>query len=189
MAIAAAVAMGCAGLAGCGPRIVPRLFVIGAPAPPAPGIQVGRGPATIELKPVSVPDYLDTTDILHRTGPNELTASPTGQWGERLSLGLTDALVAALSRLLPQRVVTTRPVAAPAWRIVVEIERIDIGAGVCLLSARWSITGHETAAESAWGHGTFSAAATTTDDAAVAAAMSGLVNQLAEQIVAAFAAD
>ena len=38
----------------------------------------------VELKPVSLPDYLNSTDILLRDGQNELTASPTGRWGERL---------------------------------------------------------------------------------------------------------
>jgi len=182
------VALGGAGLvAGCGPHIIPRLFIIGDPAAPAPGVRSETGRGTIELKAVAVPDYLDSTDILRRTGPNELTPSPTGRWGERLSLGLTDALAAALAQRLPQWGVITRPTVAPVWRIAVEIERLDIGNGVCVLSARWGLTRSQTVPNAIGESGTFSVAALTPDDAAVAAAISGLVNQLADQIVTGFA--
>ena len=35
------------------------------------------------LPRVSVPDYLDTTDMMIRDGQNELRVSQTGRWGER----------------------------------------------------------------------------------------------------------
>jgi len=182
----AAAVLGGAGLAGCGPHVIPRIFVIGDPSRPLPGVRSENGFGLIELKPVALPYYLDSTDILRRSGPNELTPSPSGQWGERLSLGLTDALAAALSQRLPKQVVTTRPAVTPAWRVQVEIERIDIGGGFCVLTARWSILGQERAPLSAWGHATFSEAAATAEDAAVAAAMSRMVDQLAEQIAREF---
>ncbi|SEH25923.1 PqiC family protein [Magnetospirillum fulvum] len=182
--LAIAAVMGSLALAGCGLHPPPRTFVIGDPPPSNPARHSQTGFATIELKKVTVPDYLDSTDILRRIGPHELTPSPSGRWGERLSLGLTDALTAAVSRQLPNRMVTNHPIAAPLWRIAVDVERIDIHDTICVLSARWSITGQENAKKSSWEHATFSESAATMDDPAIAAAMTKIVNDLADRIVA-----
>ncbi|WP_394365076.1 hypothetical protein [Paraburkholderia kirstenboschensis] len=40
------------------------------------------------MKRVQLPDYLDTTAILERSG-NRLIPSSAGWWGERLSVGMT----------------------------------------------------------------------------------------------------
>jgi uncharacterized lipoprotein YmbA len=61
----------------------------------------------VEVKPVLVPDYLNVSDILVRRGENALAPSPTGRWGERLSVGATRALAMGLVRRLPGLVVTS----------------------------------------------------------------------------------
>jgi uncharacterized lipoprotein YmbA len=170
-------------LTGCGFLPNPRTFVIGD-APPAVGVRPETGLPIIELKTVSVPDYLDSTDILRRSGPNEVTPSPTGRWGERLSLGLTDALTSALSKRLPKLVITNTPTSEPLRRILVDIEQVDIGTD-CLMTARWRITHGDRQNASEGGRGTFSEIALTTDDAAIASAMTRLTDQLAEQIASA----
>jgi uncharacterized lipoprotein YmbA len=169
--------------AACNSLPVQRTYVLGDPAPPVSGVKSEAGLPIIELKTVSIPDYLDSTDILRRAGPNEVIPSPTGRWGERLSLGLTDALASALSRRLPKQVVTTMPTAEPTRRIFVDIERVDIDAdGRCLLAARWQITEANGQSRSKSDHGTFSQTAASVDDPAVASAMTQAVDQLAEQI-------
>ena len=128
-------------LAGCSSLPIQRTYVLGDPPSPTSGVRAEAGIPVIELKTVSIPDYLDSTDILRRAGPNEVVPSPTGRWGERLSLGLTDALASALSKRLPKRVITTMPTAEPTRRIFVDVERADIEAdGRCLLAARWRVT-------------------------------------------------
>ncbi|HXP95470.1 MAG TPA: PqiC family protein [Telmatospirillum sp.] len=171
-------------LTGCGSLSpAPRVYVLGYPMPPAVTVRSETGLPIAELKTVSIPDYLDSTDILRRTGPNEITASPTGQWGERLSRGLTDALASALSKRLPDLVVTTAPTATPAHRIFVDIESLDIGTeGRCLLEGRWRITDDNRQNSSTNGQGLFSETAASIDDSAVVMALTRIVDQLAEQV-------
>ena len=179
-----AVAMATTVLTGCGSLPLQRTYVLGDPPGPALGVRSETGLPVFELKTVSVPDYLDSTDILRRTGSNEVVASPSGRWGERLSLGLTDALASALSRRLPKLVIATAPAGEPTRRILVDVERLEIGAGGrCLMAARWRIAGSDGQAASSR-RGTFGETATSADDAAVAAAMTRVVGQLADQIAA-----
>ncbi len=185
-----AVAMATTVLTGCGALPLQRTYVLGDPPVPTLGVRSETGLPIVELKTVSVPDYLDSTDILRRTGSNEVVPSPTGRWGERLSLGITDALASALSRRLPKLVITTTPASEPARRIFVDVERIDISAGgQCLVAARWRITGADGQATSTSKRGTFSETAASADDPAVAAAMTRVVDQLADQIAATMEAE
>jgi uncharacterized lipoprotein YmbA len=172
-------------LAGCGSSIPIRSYELGGLAPAATGTTSEAGLPVVELKTVTVPDYLDSSDILRRSGANELIASPSGRWGERLSLGLTHALASSLARRLPHEVITTNAGAEPTRRLVVDVESFEIGAdGGCLLSARWRFAAADGAAAAPGEHGSFSEAAGMSDDAAAAAAMSRAVDQLAEQIAA-----
>jgi uncharacterized lipoprotein YmbA len=174
-------------LAGCGSSISIRSYELGAPVPAAPGIWSEAGLPIIELRTVSVPDYLDSSDILHRSGANELVASPTGRWGERLSLGLTHALASALAGRLPQTVITTNAHAEPARRLLVDVDSFEIGPdGACLLAAHWRFAAGDGEPATAGEHGRFSEAAGSLDDPAVAAAMSRAIDQLADQITASF---
>jgi hypothetical protein len=47
---------------GCGTFPLPRVYVLGDPGASAPGIKDEAGLPHIELKTVTVPDCLDTTD-------------------------------------------------------------------------------------------------------------------------------
>ncbi|HLY58856.1 MAG TPA: PqiC family protein, partial [Stellaceae bacterium] len=164
-------------LAGCGSGSTMQTYVLGDPAPPAIGVSSEDGLPVIELKPVSVPDYLDTSDILSRTGPNQMTPSATGRWGERLSVGLTRALASDLSRRLPLVVIATAETPEPTRRILVDIERFEIAAdGQCLLAGRWRITARDGQTTADIERGSFSEAAGSIEDAAVASAMTRAVD-------------
>ena len=99
------LAAGSLGLAGCGSGPPPRVYVLGAAVNPIPGVTSEAGLPVVELKPVSLPDYLDTTDIQLRDGQNELKSSATGRWGERLSVGIAAALREDLTKQVPGIVV------------------------------------------------------------------------------------
>jgi uncharacterized lipoprotein YmbA len=172
-------------LAGCGFAAPPlRTYVLGDPALPTPGVLSETNLPIIELRTVAVPDYLDSSDILRRIGPNEVTASPTGRWGERLSVGLTQALATALSRRMPDAVIDTTPTAEPTRRLFVDIERFDIGLdGQCLLVAHWRVLPADSHTALASEQATFRETAVPADDAAIALAMTRAVDHLAEQIV------
>ena len=172
-------------LGGCGSNVPIRNYELGSPASAVTGSWSEAGLPVIELKTVSVPDYLDSSDILRRSGANELIASPTGRWGERLSLGLTHALASDLAARLPRAVITTNAGAESTRRLLVDVDSFEIGAnGECLLAARWRFSAGDGTAITPGEHGATAETAVSLDDAAVAAAMSRAVDQLAEQIAA-----
>jgi uncharacterized lipoprotein YmbA len=174
-------------LAGCASRPPQNVFVLGATTAVAPGVRDDTGRRVIEVKPVLIPDHLDTTDILLRTGSNELTASPTGIWGERLSIGITQALTSALARRVPSAsVVDNPPATRPALQVLVDITALEVRpGGDCVLTARWTIlrsrsdAGLRQATASAQGSFVTHAEA---GDAGVVAAINAAIDQLADQV-------
>jgi uncharacterized lipoprotein YmbA len=95
----------------------------------------------VEVRPVRLPDYLDTRDLLILKG-NQLIPSTTGQWAERLSVGMTRALAAALGTNLPNAAVfTTDPVQRPARQLLVDVTSFEARADQeVVLVARWTFT-------------------------------------------------
>jgi uncharacterized protein len=178
-----AAIFGLAACSGAGPA--PAEYVLGTMlTTPATARTVHQtGLPVVEVKRVRLPDYLDTTDILERRG-NQLVPSATGRWGERLSVGMSRALAAALAARLPGMVVTaTPPVERPARQVLVDVADFEAKEGhAVVLVARWSITDGA-------GRQILTAEQTSlvepiegTGDSAVAAAMSHAVEQLADQL-------
>ena len=170
-------------LSGCGTFTLPNVYLLGDPRPEASGVSDEARMPHLELKTVSVPDYLDSTDIVRRKAPNEVVTSDKGRWGERLSIGVTHALAGDLARRLPNVVIENRGVYEPSRRLLVDVERFDVGEdGVCTLTARWRLTGADGKVPAASEEGTFVQTATSPSDASVALAMTAAIGQLAGQI-------
>jgi uncharacterized lipoprotein YmbA len=170
-------------LAGCGSGAGMQTFVLDGSVPPAVGTSSEAGLPVIELMPVSVPDYLDTTDMMRRAGINEVAASKTGRWGERLSVGVTRALAADLTRQLPTTMIATTEGPVPVRRLSVAIDSFDAGKdGDCLLAAHWTLTTADGSTSVAEDHATFTLPAGSTDDAELAATMSRLIGTLADHV-------
>jgi uncharacterized lipoprotein YmbA len=151
---------------------------------PAPG-----GPV-VQLQRVLVPDYLDTTDILERVGQYELKSSSTGQWGERLSLGITHALGSDLADRLPlDRVAFAHPGEKSGRQILVGVDRFDVwGDGHCMLMANWTILDGHSGTVLTEGRGNFATTAVRSGrpgDGAVVAGMAAALGQLADRIASA----
>lgn len=174
-------------LAGCASNPPQRLFVLSPPAEPARNVPSTATTPSLHLRPVSVPDYLDTTDILLRRGPNEVVPSATGRWGERLSDGITQALAAALVARLPRDPVTLdAPPTSSARQILVTVEAFDVQPdGGCVLAAHWTMIEGNLERR---GRATLVTAALEPSrmvgDAMIVAAMAATVSQLADRIVA-----
>jgi uncharacterized lipoprotein YmbA len=138
----------------------------------------------VEVKRVQFPDYLDTTDILRRDG-NRLIPSPDGRWGERLSVGFTRALTAALAvRLSGMMVTATPPLERPTWQVLVDVAAFEPRADDAVLVARWTVvegTSHQIVILE---QTSLVDAIPNVDDSAVVAAMSHLVEELADRVVA-----
>jgi uncharacterized lipoprotein YmbA len=171
---------GCAG----GPPV--RIYLLGHPPNPDPGVSAQSMRPVMRLLPVLVPDYLDTEDILLRGGQNEVKASPTGRWAERLSVGLTHALAAALASRLPAAaIVASRPIEPPARQILVDVESFEIRPdGQCLMTGMWTIASGDGGRVLRSERDTFVEQAADSSDAAVAAAMTRAIDRLADRIAA-----
>jgi uncharacterized lipoprotein YmbA len=168
---------------GCGTFPLPRTYVLAAPDRSTPGVIDEAGLSHIELRTVTVPDYLDTTDIVRQSASNEVTTSATGKWGERLSLGITRALAFDLTKRLPHTVIEFRGAYEPSLRLFVNVERFEFGEdGRCTLTARWRVTASGAKDQPNSAQGTFIETSTAKTDAAEALAMTEAIDQLSRQI-------
>jgi len=170
-------------LCGCGSFPLPSVYILGDPTMPVASLSSEAGRPVFALDTVTVPDYLDSTDIVRQAGSNEVRVSSSSQWGERLSVGLTRALVSALSRRLPNVVIERRTDDEAPWRILVDIQHFDIGTnGECTLSARWHIISANGMTASVGEDGTFTEPGGGSTDAAAVAAMTLATDQLADRL-------
>jgi uncharacterized lipoprotein YmbA len=168
---------------GCGSYPLPKIYVLGDAAPLTASPAAAAGAPVIELKPVQVPDYLDSTDIVRRVSANQVAPSPSGRWGERLSVGITRDLVGALSRGLPELTIETRGGYEPSRRLLVSVERFEIAPdGRCVLAARWRLTTADGKVLAPSEQGVFVETAASATDAAAAAAMTRALDTLASAI-------
>ncbi len=121
------------------------LYTLGAPEskPDAPAL--GKAPMVIAIARVTIPDELDTEDIVVRDG-STLRRSTHGRWGSRLSLGITDRLTERLGQRYRNAVVTARPLLeTPSERVLVNIGRLDVAAsGTLTMDADWVVVPRET---------------------------------------------
>jgi uncharacterized lipoprotein YmbA len=164
-----------------------QIYVLSDAVDAPPDDKAAMGRTELQLERVLVPDYLDTTDILSRVGKHELHASPSGRWGERLSLGIMHALWADLAVRLPQDGVTlARPAERPAREILVTVDAFDVWPnGHCVLAANWRILDTDRTVVLATGSGTFIVPPDRSgkpSDGAVVSAMADALRQLAESI-------
>jgi uncharacterized lipoprotein YmbA len=146
------------------------------------------GRPIVELKTVTVPDYLDTLDIQLRDGQNALNVSKTGRWGERLSVGVTRALQEDLAKRLSGTVIARSvPSGQPARTLLITVDAFDIMPdGRCVLTARWSVIGIDrysiAASERASIVTIVPVSSDGMKDADVVAAMAAAVDQLADRV-------
>ncbi len=164
----------------CTSRPAPTSFLLTAQADLPTGVHPNASAPGLQLQPVTIPDYLDTTDIMVRTGAHEVKASATGQWAERLSAGIAHALRDDLARRRPDaRVTLGPPTDGASAQVVVTVDTLDMDAdGSCVLIAHWSVGGRRGLARITGASG-----ARAGDDARVAT-LAGLIDRLAARIAA-----
>ena len=121
----------------------------GLPSGPPSGLgaeaPLGLRPVVIAIARVTLPDHLDTRDIMVRHGA-VLESSHTGRWAGRLSLGITELLTGRLGLRRPDALVTDQPqTSAPSYRLLINVSRLDLAAGdgrargTATLEADWQI--------------------------------------------------
>ena len=186
----AIVAVAFLAVAGCTAGATQHVYVLGDTAAPGPAEVSQLKAPTIEVQPVQVPDYLDTTSILTRGAGGLMVPSPTGRWGERLSIGIARAVQATLARRLPHVAVTTsQPLRTPRWlvRIAVEAFSVRPDQGGTLV-AQWTLIDGRNGRPFAEEREVLDSPGPLHGDAAVVAAMSQQVNALANRIADSLAA-
>jgi hypothetical protein len=121
------------------------LFTLGTP--PAEGATaplgrapLGKVPVVIAVARVTIPDDLDTADVVVRED-STLRRSSLGRWASRLSLGITDRVTERLGQRYPSALVTDRPLTeTPSARVLINIGRLDVSAsGMATLDADWLV--------------------------------------------------
>ncbi|MGI4745512.1 MAG: PqiC family protein [Janthinobacterium lividum] len=172
-------------LAGCAaPKL--RTYVLTGPVSAAarPSIET-VSTTVIEVRPVLLPDHLDSRDILRRVGTNELSASRNGRWGDRLSVGIRQAIAADLQARLPQAsVVTTSPIQPDFRRLNLTITSFEPDqAGTLALDASWSIETTRPPAVMARRRAHLVVGGVAENSQAQVSAMSRLLDRLASAIV------
>jgi len=179
------LAVGPIGLCGCGPAAPPQTtYVLGTPAPPVERTEPASGRPAIEVRPIIMPDYLDGSEILVRGAGNVLRPSPTGRWGERLSVGVTRALADDLRRRLPDFVVTTtEPPVLKSCELLMDVESFEqyIDQPV-LLIAEWRVLGPASRKALAAERTSITQVVQGSGDAALVAAMSRALEGLADRV-------
>ena len=155
---------------------------------PAPDGEAIAPTQRLELRRLLVPDYLDTTDMLMRSGSDEVKASATGRWGERLSVGLTRALDADLAVRLPRYSIVEDASSNPQRRLRITITALDLWPnGHCVLAANWSIADQDSSIPVTTGSTTIDSssvvAAMTATDAIVVEGLVRTLGKLADSIV------
>jgi len=114
---------------------LPHEGSVAAADPPPP-----RGAPVIEIARVSLPEYLDSRDLILRRG-DLLERSNSGRWASRLSVAATDLLTTQLAMHLPAAWVTDEPPAQPPdYRLLVHVDRLDItSSGAGIVDADWQL--------------------------------------------------
>lgn len=135
-------ALCCLLLPGCAHTPTPHYYVLSASASVAN--HSARSGPRIGLGPVTLPDYLDRSQIVTRATGSRLELSNSHRWAEPLTASFTRTLLANLERELPDADIVVHP-----WRsaltitrqVQVEVTRFDGDANSAFhLSARWSVS-------------------------------------------------
>ena len=182
LAAAALLAM----LAGCGSPPKENFYTLGGPQAPLPA----ASPSSISVfvGPVTVPEAVDRTAMVLRTGPNSVDIDDTHRWAEPLKSAIPRVLAEVLMRELGTPRVMASRAGTPSgvdFRVAVEIQRFDssLDRGATL-DALWTVTPAKGGAART-GRTLAQEPAASRDPAGVAAAHSRALERLGRDIAAA----
>ena len=190
--VVAAIAVGLGGCVGTSPPanfyVLSSITESGA-APAAVG---NESRIAIGVGPVNLPDYLDRSQIVTRSSPNELKVAAFDRWAESLKSSFPRVLTENLSALL-----NTNQVAVFPWRkaipveyqVIVDVVQFDAEfGGNAVLIARWSIIGDGGDNTLVIKRSTITASANTDDYAELVSAQSQILAEFSREIAEAIKA-
>ena len=182
----AACAVVLAALSGCGSSPKESFYTLAGPQAPLPATMPSS--MSVFVGPVTVPESVDRTAMVLRTGPNQVDIDDTNRWAEPLKSAIPRVLAENLMRELgTPRVMASRAGTPSAvdFRVAVEIQRFDSSlAEGATLDALWTVTPVKGGAPRT-GRTVATEPASTRDHQGVAAAHSRALAHLARDIAAA----
>lgn len=126
-------------------------YVLSSEAPAALSLNTGEPAFAVRILPVEVTGYLNTRDMVVRTGANEIVFAKFHQWAEPLDLGIRRILVKNFQALHGVRDVLTDEPSPPGVKVytvsvrILACEAKEInGQGSVLFEAAWEVSSSET---------------------------------------------
>jgi uncharacterized lipoprotein YmbA len=186
------------GLASCAVSDPTRYYTLGLTparraesAPSASPWNTAReaGTVSIGVGPVSMPGYLNRSQILTRTGRDQLELGMFHRWAEPLEDGIVRILAEEIGARVPTERIATFPWRGEVarildYRVVVGVVRFDgRTGGDVTLDTRWRILGRD-GGELAFGRSTVSEAVAGTGYEPMVAAMTRAVMTFGHEIAA-----
>lgn len=170
-------------LAACGsPAPKERYFTLAAPGP-AVAPAASQSPSVF-VGPVSVPDAVDRSQMVLRTGPNQVDVSDEDRWAELLRSAIPRVIAETLGRELgSSRVLASRMAAGTPvdYRVSIEVQRFDSSLDEgATIDALWTIS--TPAGPSRNGRSTVQEPAPSHDPAGIAAAHAKALARIAADI-------
>jgi uncharacterized protein len=174
--------LGCVLLGACAAPPL-TLYTLATPSITTDARRPGKAPIVIAVSRVTIPDELDTEDIVVREG-STLRRSRLGRWASRLSVGITGRLTERLGERYPKALVTDRPLTdTPSDRVLINIGRFDVSnAGVTTLDADWLVIPRDATTPPRRERAHFSAAGPVGTDKDIVTLMGIVLDQLAGAI-------
>jgi uncharacterized lipoprotein YmbA len=173
-------------LAGCASAPKESFYTLSGPRTPLPAAATSS--LSVFVGPVTVPESVDRTAMVLRTGPHRVDIDDASRWAEPLKSAIPRVLAETLMRELgTPRVMSSRGgTSSPVdFRVAVDIQRfessLDEGA---TLDALWTVTATKGGAPRS-GRTTAQEAAASRDPQGVAAAHSRALERLARDIATA----
>lgn len=171
------------GLAACASTPPQLVALPPAPAPEQPAQTEG---ASVLLRPVAVPGYLDAFPVVVRREGSEVEVARALEWAERFSDGVSRVLRDALARRLgPARLLISGDGRIPDADLSLEILRLDPQAdGSVILEARWTLVGSRGERPTRAGYSRLQAPAAAPGASAVAETTAAALGLLADELAA-----
>jgi uncharacterized lipoprotein YmbA len=167
-----------------------RYYTLSSEPPVAP---VAREPmAALGLGPVTLPPYLDRSELVTRVSPERVTFSSDDRWAAPLSAQFSRALADELRARVPAREVVSWPWPrdlAPPLAVAVQVQKFEAGVdGAAVLEARWTVTPGAGGAPLAAGETRVREVPATRDAAGSVGALGRAVGALARDVAGAVSA-
>ena len=170
-------------LAGCGSTPRTSWYLLEATATPMPSTDGPR----IGIARLEVAEYLLSSQIQTREGPNSLRRAGFAQWAEPLDKGVARVLLLDLAAAAGTERVRLAPWPrdwVPEREVMVRIQRLDAGVAEAELVATWSVQDGARKTPARDRLARIAVPRSGEDGAAIAADLSALLNELALRIAA-----